>query len=109
MLEYLKTDTLIDIKNQIEKIIEDRTEPEEFLYGPYSELTFDERKFLFKNQWNENIKRFQELLPTYIKYTNNYFSGISENGGQWNAEGLPHKEWMELIKRLQNFSIQLNI
>lgn len=109
MSEYLKTDTLNDIKKQIEKIIEDRTEPEEFLYGTDSELTFDERKFLFKIQWNKNIKRFQELLPTYIKYTNNYFAGISENGGHWDAEGLPHKEWMELIKQLQNFSLQLDI
>lgn len=100
MLEYLKTDTLIDIKNQIEKILEERSEDFEILED---ELSLTEQRDIFKERWEAAIQKFQELFPSYIKHCNNYLNGITE--GHWLEIGLDKSGWNELIKQLQNFTL----
>lgn len=72
MIENLKTETLIDLRNQIDEIIKNRQEDEENWIDSDMELSREEKEKLDYERWKAMMEEFQERLPAFIKACKNY-------------------------------------
>ena len=95
MIENLSTETLRDIRNNIDAIIREREKDWEVDSG----LTFEENKTLHIKEWEANIEEFQKMLPAYIETTRQFLNNATWNGSQSNITFDVNK-WKRIIKKL---------
>lgn len=98
MIENLSTETLREIRNNIDKIIQEREKDWELDSG----LTFEETKSFYIKEWEANMEEFQKMLPDYIEQTRQLIKN-ADCGGTYANFIFNFEKWNRVIKKLNGF------
>jgi hypothetical protein len=98
MIENLSTETLREIRNNIDKIIQEREKDWELDSG----LTFEEKKAFCIEEWEANMEEFQKMLPGYIEQTRQLIKNADYSGTHANFI-FDFEKWNRIIKKLHEF------
>lgn len=98
MIENLSTEVLREIRNNIDKIIQEREKDWEVDSG----LTFEEKKAFHIKEWEASMEEFQKMLPTYIERTRQLWNNVDYNGSHHNVK-FDEDKWNYIINKLDGF------